>query len=267
LRYLGVNEEDAAELYGEAFEIIRQALSEGALNYKGKHWSFDDVRLSVRPFQTPHPPIWYASASAESAVWPAKNGINLICAGPTDRVRAITDRYRSEQKKTFGDKGSVGTNQLGINRYIFVGDTDKEALAASQRAWPHFHHSFWTLWLRHGGEPKTFKVPSDLSPLLQSGIAIIGSPDTVRAELTRQVSDSGINYMSGHLRSAISASMRSPILSDCSQHTSCLLCGRPMKRYGTNSRLLRELGRAGGGRTIPAGRQDKSRDWGRERPW
>jgi alkanesulfonate monooxygenase SsuD/methylene tetrahydromethanopterin reductase-like flavin-dependent oxidoreductase (luciferase family) len=194
LNYLGVNEECAPGLYAEAFDIIRQALTQGVLNFQGKHWSFDNVELSVRPFQNPHPPIWYAAGSADSAAWPAKNGLNLICAGPVERVRAITDRYRAERTQM---KGSTSANLLAINRYIFVADTDNEARAIANRAWPTFHRSFWKLWLRHGGEPKTFKVPSDLTPMVESGFAVVGSAETVRRSLAQQVQDSGVNYVSG----------------------------------------------------------------------
>ena len=195
LRYLGIAEERAGELYAEAFEIIRQGLTTGSLNHKGKHWTFDDVHLSVRPYQKPHPPIWYAAGSPDSAVWPARNGINLICAGPLERVRAISDRYRAEQRQHSGD--GFGENLIGMNRYIFVAETDKEAYASAGRAWPIFHDSFWKLWRRHGGEPKNFRIPPDLAPMLQNGFAIIGSVDTVRTELVRQVSESGVNYLSG----------------------------------------------------------------------
>jgi alkanesulfonate monooxygenase SsuD/methylene tetrahydromethanopterin reductase-like flavin-dependent oxidoreductase (luciferase family) len=193
LRYLGIAEERAGELYAEAFEIIRQGLTTGALNFKGKHWTFDDVHLSVRPYQKPHPPIWYAAGSPDSAVWPARNGINLICAGPLERVRAVADRYRAEQRQHFG---GAGGNLIGMNRYILVAETDKEARASAERAWPIFHDNFWKLWRRHGGEPKNFRVP-EIAVMMQNGFAIIGSADTVRTELARQVGESGVNYLSG----------------------------------------------------------------------
>jgi alkanesulfonate monooxygenase SsuD/methylene tetrahydromethanopterin reductase-like flavin-dependent oxidoreductase (luciferase family) len=195
LGYLGVAESSAPEMYREALEVIREGLQTGRLDRKGRHWSYEDVRLSVGPIQSP-PPIWYAASSPESAVWPAQNLFNLVCAGPIERVRDITARYRLEQRAVVG-AGSA-TNLIGVNRYIFVGRTDAEATEIAGRAWRVHHANFWSLWHRYGSEPRNFKLPPRLEPVIESGFAIIGSCETVKAELRRQVSTSGVNYLSGN---------------------------------------------------------------------
>jgi alkanesulfonate monooxygenase SsuD/methylene tetrahydromethanopterin reductase-like flavin-dependent oxidoreductase (luciferase family) len=194
LRYLGVDPDLALEMYNEAFEIIRQGLSEGRIHFSGKYWSFEDVHLSVRPFQKPSPPVWYAGASADSAVWPARNGINLICAGPPAGVRRITDRYRNE----FAAANNVARHpMLGINRFIVVADTDERASFLAHSAWELFYANFIKLWDRHGGEPRSFKLPPKLAPLLDSGLAVVGSPERVGSVLQKQILDAGVNYLSG----------------------------------------------------------------------
>ncbi|MDU1668696.1 MAG: hypothetical protein E6833_21075, partial [Bradyrhizobium sp.] len=60
------------------------------------------------------------------------------------------------------------------------------------------HKSFWTLWHRYDSEPRGWKLPPTLDPLIESGFVVIGSPTTVRAEIERQVEISGVNYLSGN---------------------------------------------------------------------
>lgn len=195
LGYLGVDEAEALDRYREAFEIIRQGLATGRLEFKGKYWSYADVELSIRPVQAP-PPIWYAAGGPESAVWPARSFFNLVCAGPVERVRDIVRQYRAEQLAVLD--GRPSTNLVGVNRYIVVAETDAEARKIADRAWQVHHTSFWKLWRRYGSEPRNWKLPPTLDPLISSGFAVVGSAQTVRAELERQVEISGVNYLSGN---------------------------------------------------------------------
>jgi len=212
LAYLGVNPDEALEMYAEALTVIRQGLTEGRLNHQGRYWRYDDVELSVRPVQRPHPPFWYAVASPESAVWPARNGVNVICGGLPEKVRLITDRYRAVQRELAADDGNLSDQPrkpadgagsagseaiLGIPRHIVVADTDEAALAMASRAWPMFHSHFYKLWRRYGTEPKNVRPPPTLDPMIATGMAAIGSPDTVRKALSAQVRDGGINSVSG----------------------------------------------------------------------
>ncbi|MDU6672769.1 MAG: LLM class flavin-dependent oxidoreductase, partial [Bradyrhizobium sp.] len=195
LTYLGVNPSEALERYQEAFEIIRQGLATGRLDYQGKHWSYADVNLSIRPVQSP-PPIWYAAGGPDSAAWPARNFFNMVCAGPVERVREVVLRYRSEQASVLDGRASA--NLFGVNRYIVVAKTDALAREIADRAWQVHHKSFWTLWHRYDSEPRGWKLPPTLDPLIESGFVVIGSPTTVRAEIERQVEISGVNYLSGN---------------------------------------------------------------------
>src|SRR6202008_4289613 len=133
--------------------------------------------------------------SPDSVVWPARNGMNVVCGGPVSRVRAISDRYR---------EGAAGPGRqnpteplIGVNRYIIVGGTDREAHDIGRKAWPTFYENFIKLWRKHGTEPVNAKLPPSFDQLLESGHAIAGSARTVTQILTDQVSRGGINYVIG----------------------------------------------------------------------
>jgi len=195
LAALGVDVSVAAKMYAESFEIIQSYFTSDTLNFKGDHWSFDDIPIELKPYQQPHPPVWYALASPDSTVWPAQRGVNVVCGGPVARIRAISDRYREEWSKV--DRGGVQEPLIGVNRYIVVAETDEQALDLGRNAWPVFYDNFIKLWRKHGTEPVNAKLPPDFDALLASGHAVAGSPATVTAKLSRQIEEGGINYLIG----------------------------------------------------------------------
>ena len=190
---LGIDPATAQARYVESYEIIKRYLSSDTLNYKGAFWQFNDMPIELKPLQTP-PPTWYALASPESTVWPAQEKMNIVCGGPVQRVRAITDRYREEFAKRHP---SAAEPLIGVNRYIVVAETDQEAMEIASRAWSVFYPNFSKLWKKHGTEPVNQKLPPTIEPLVESGIAVVGRPETVREKLLEQAHDGAFNYLIG----------------------------------------------------------------------
>ena len=194
IRFLGIRPEEAADIYREAFEIVMQGVTTGKVNHSGR-WQFEDVPLAVRPFQRPHPPLWYASASPESAVWPAQNGYNVIAGGPIERVTAVAAGYREAFAKAHPEAETMPL--IGMNRYVVVADTDAEAEAIARNAWVTFYDSFSLLWRKLGGQPVNAKLPPELGPLLENGLAVAGRPETVAAKLNEQIARTKVTFLSG----------------------------------------------------------------------
>lgn len=195
LAALGVDIANASARYAESYEIIKRFFSEDVLNFQGTYWQFNDVPVEIKPLQQPHPTAWYALASPESTVWPAQQGMNVVCGGPVSRIRAVTDRFREEWQKAHGE--AAREPLMGVNRYIVVGESDEAALEIGRKAWPTFFGNFIKLWRKHGTEPVNAKLPPSFDELVGSGHAVAGSADTVRAQLARQLEEGGLNYLIG----------------------------------------------------------------------
>lgn len=195
---LGMPADQAAEAYAESYAILMDyfAGSSPTLSHQGRFWSFEDVPRKIKPLQQPHPPMWYVSASPESAEWPARNGVNLICGGPIDKVRSIRDRYR----EVASQPGSQSRPDalIGIWRFVVVADSDGAALEIAEKAWPRFQDSFYQLWRHHGSQPRTLKLPPTYAEMISSGHGVAGSPATVAKALTAQAKAGAVNYLMGH---------------------------------------------------------------------
>lgn len=195
--YLGVAPDEMKPMYAEALEIIRKGLTTGTLDHQGRYWQYDGVELSVRPVQAPHPPLWVALGSPDSAVWPAQNGANIVVGAPADRARLIFERYVAERALVPAAAGWEAP-LLGLNRYVVVAESDGAAYELAERCWNVFYGNFIKLWRRHGGTPAN-RLPEDFAAAHASGSAIVGSAATVRAILADQLKASGANYLASVL--------------------------------------------------------------------
>jgi alkanesulfonate monooxygenase SsuD/methylene tetrahydromethanopterin reductase-like flavin-dependent oxidoreductase (luciferase family) len=57
LGYFGVDPDQASAMYVEAYTVIRQALAQPEINFRGKHYHFENVPIEIKPAQLPHPPF------------------------------------------------------------------------------------------------------------------------------------------------------------------------------------------------------------------
>lgn len=68
----------------EALEVIRKCWTEEQFSHHGKYFRFDDVRMTTKPAQRPHPAIYMASVGPQSAARAAGRGYSLAMAmGPS----------------------------------------------------------------------------------------------------------------------------------------------------------------------------------------
>jgi len=192
LEYFGVDPDQAPAMYVEAYNVIKQALTQPEVSFTGKHYRFERVPIEMKPAQLPHPPFWYAVPVPEGAVWPAQNRINVVCGGPVPRIREITDRYRAEWAASGNSPDDIPL--LGINRFVVAADTDREAMELGRRAWPLFYASFMKLWKKHGTQPRYARIPEDFDTVVKNGGAIAGCPGTIGEYVRRMASEAGASY-------------------------------------------------------------------------
>jgi alkanesulfonate monooxygenase SsuD/methylene tetrahydromethanopterin reductase-like flavin-dependent oxidoreductase (luciferase family) len=193
LTYYGVDSAEAQARYVEAFAIIIAALTEKAVSHEGKFHVFRDVPMELEPVQKPHPPLWYGVSGPDAIPWVAHNGINVVCNVPAARAKQIVARYRAEWAAAGKDAAAMPL--VGMNRHIVIADSDAEAAAIAQRAYRHWHTSFFCLFNKHGTRPPFALYPDTFDELERMGLGVAGTPEKVRDVLAAQVAEAGVNYV------------------------------------------------------------------------
>jgi alkanesulfonate monooxygenase SsuD/methylene tetrahydromethanopterin reductase-like flavin-dependent oxidoreductase (luciferase family) len=192
LEYFGTDPETAPTIYVEAYNVIKQALTEREVNFKGKYFALDAVPMELKPAQLPHPPFFYAVPMPDGAVWPAQNGINIVGGGSVERVREISDRFRAEWTAAGNPPETIPL--IGINRFVVAADSDEEAMQLGRRAWPRFYENFMKLWKKHGTTPRYARIPDNFEAAVSNRAAIVGSPSTIRDAVYRMAEEAGVSY-------------------------------------------------------------------------
>jgi alkanesulfonate monooxygenase SsuD/methylene tetrahydromethanopterin reductase-like flavin-dependent oxidoreductase (luciferase family) len=165
------------------------------------------VPIALRPLQRPHPAFWYGSSNTTGSTWAGEHGLHFVTLGPMPTAKANISAF----KEAFAKRGRAaqpkaefpGGAAIGVQRHIFVADTDEEAMRFAKPAMNA--HLANLNWLRdlHGvtGLTSRLNVPrgADYEACVADGTVVSGNPETVRAEIERQVGELGVNYLLTYL--------------------------------------------------------------------
>jgi alkanesulfonate monooxygenase SsuD/methylene tetrahydromethanopterin reductase-like flavin-dependent oxidoreductase (luciferase family) len=196
----GVGPDDLVEQFNEIRDILLIGLrpETTTLSYSGKFYTLDNVPIVNKPVQTPHPSIWYGTATADSAAWTARSDVNVLSLGPTSRAKAIGERYREEWARL--GKSPDALPMLGLSRRVVVADTDEEALRIARPAYREAHAALEWLWKRQGKDLHLNAVMgTEHDDAQKLGTAFAGSPASVRQWIEAQQAESGVNYLALHM--------------------------------------------------------------------
>ena len=122
----GTTAEDARARFEEALEIILGAWRGEPFAFDGRHWSFPEVTVGPPPLQRPHPPVYLVGISDSTLQFGAERGFPLLLAAaqPVSLVRRTQDTYYSLLARQGHDPATVS---LPLNRFVYVGETDRQA--------------------------------------------------------------------------------------------------------------------------------------------
>lgn len=191
--FYGVDPAKSQAMYIESYSVVMKALTSDILDHHGEFFQFDQVPIQMRPLQQPHPPIWYGVGNAEGADWCVANNVNAVVNGPIPRVREITDRFRSQWAACGKQDGDLPL--IGTSRHVVVAATDEQAQTIAARAYARWYASFMYLWLRKGTVPQFTPFPESFKEAQKLGLAVAGSPTTVRQALIEQTEEAGVSYL------------------------------------------------------------------------
>ena len=196
--------EERRAMSEEAMEIIKKAWTEEIVTYEGKYWQFEEALPWPQPYQKPHPPIWMAASSPSTFDLVAKMNYNLAQSLDPEDETARKHKIWEEKWKEHGHEGPMPLSSL--NRRVYIAESDEEAreeiepylIKNSARAVQTGGSRVGRTKIGfQGGNPdkdefrdyrkQVFeKMATGLDYWIDSGLALIGSPDTVARRIEDQ---------------------------------------------------------------------------------
>jgi alkanesulfonate monooxygenase SsuD/methylene tetrahydromethanopterin reductase-like flavin-dependent oxidoreductase (luciferase family) len=173
--------EERTERFAEGLELVQKFwTSEEPVSHQGKFHQYENVILSPKPVQKPHPPIYIGARDPASVRRVASGGYRLI----EGVVQALS--YTIEDVAAFreGARESgriLGPEDVTIGRYVFVAETDAKAREESREGLAALAKSFHTSGhIQRGFVVDESQLEADR---FEREFAVVGSPDTCAARI------------------------------------------------------------------------------------
>jgi alkanesulfonate monooxygenase SsuD/methylene tetrahydromethanopterin reductase-like flavin-dependent oxidoreductase (luciferase family) len=201
----GVPRDEARSRTREVVEIVRGLFDQPVYSHVGKYFRAEELTLSPRPVQRPHPPMFVAGTSQETIDWTAEQGLGFMTG-----VLPDTDTALGQRRAFFDSVRALGRepdpDQVPFFRYVYVGDSERSVRAETEAAitwvrraleWMgacNFQGYTGTLdeWLEEGPDPS-----SSYDHFVASR-ALFGTPAQVRRRLHELRDDHGVTYFGGN---------------------------------------------------------------------
>ncbi|MDJ0274940.1 MAG: LLM class flavin-dependent oxidoreductase [Aigarchaeota archaeon] len=215
LACMKLDPEVAREMSIEATRFLIEYFKSGGarFSFKGRYYEFEDVLPPVMPYQRPHPPLWFPVRRREAVEWAAENGYNIV-RGWLSWLRGTTREHFEHYRRTFESRASTSVNRKGpylsLSKLVLVDKDDHRARQRGEVAIKRHLEYLFSEWSVRWTRAFTGSTPIDdflLNELktnvidgnnaaeyaVNRGIAFIGAPDRVAAQMRRSLAESGAN--------------------------------------------------------------------------
>jgi alkanesulfonate monooxygenase SsuD/methylene tetrahydromethanopterin reductase-like flavin-dependent oxidoreductase (luciferase family) len=190
LAYYNVSSLETPEIFLETYDVLMRALTQETVDFRGSYFKYFNVPIELRPYQQPHPPMWYATGNPKSVIWAAQRNMNVAFLFPAERARPLIDLYKATWQEAHGGSGAT-MPRIGITRHIYIGDSDAEADERGSFGYQGWYEKFAYLWQKTDPRP-----PASFEEVRRrnGSVLLFGTADTVRRRVAEELERSGATY-------------------------------------------------------------------------
>ena len=168
----GVDVAEGRQRFQEALDFILKAWTSDEFSYQGGHYHADNLRITPKPVQKPHPPVYIASNSPDTFGIVGSLGHNILVAPMVVSVQGALDGlalYRTTLVECGHDPAKVKVN---VNVPVYVTKDRGKARGAPQASFDNY------LGLIRANRTRSLRGIADLTyDRVYEDFAAIGDPD------------------------------------------------------------------------------------------
>jgi len=135
---------ESRERFYEYLQIIRGAWTSDSFSFEGDFYSYEDVNLTPKPYQQPHPPFRIAATTTDTFPVLGELGYPIFVG-----VRGLGASQVAEQvalyEQAWEDAGHEGPINVSLRIPVYVGATEDDGTTVPE-------HSFMKQFLRLGSQ-------------------------------------------------------------------------------------------------------------------
>ena len=122
----GVDYGESRERFAEILTILKRAFSEERFSHKGRHYAYDNVRLSPKPVQSPWPELRIAAASPDTYEEVGAMGHPIFVAARTGNISELAPLVKI-YRDAWSKAGHKGRGQVFLRVPVYVAGSDEAA--------------------------------------------------------------------------------------------------------------------------------------------
>ena len=175
----------------EALEVMKLLWTEDEVAFDGEYYHVPRSKISTRPVQKPHPPIWVA-ANHDSAIRRAARWGYPWLINPHATVLMVAEQLAG-YRRALDRAGQPSPPSWPMMRELYLAQ-DRETAYLESQPYLEGKYAAYAAWGQDKALPgqQSFSVPyQDLA----KDRFLLGSPDDVVNEINRYGEELGVNYM------------------------------------------------------------------------
>ena len=122
---------ESRERAQECLDILIKAWTQDRFSHAGKYYTFDNVCVTPKPLQKPHPPIYMAATTSESFPIAGRNGRHLVVGVRRTSVGQVKESVQL-YRRAWQEAGHSGSGDVTLRLPVFVATTREEAEAVPE---------------------------------------------------------------------------------------------------------------------------------------
>ena len=188
---MGQDPRERASRLTEALEVIERLWTGEPVSYTGRHFTLDNVRISMPPQQRPRPPIWMA-ANADGGVKRAARLGDAWLMNPHTTLETL-ERQLALFRETRQALGKRPAAEIPLIKECYVAP-DRAAAVAEARPYLGPKYEAYRQWEQDKALPAGESFASDFEALARDRF-LLGDPARVREEIARYRERLGVTTM------------------------------------------------------------------------
>ena len=177
--------------FEEYLELVHRLWTEDSVSHDSETCKLDNVRMNIRPVQTPSPPIWVGANNDKAVVRAARVGDSWFVSPHSTIATHLRqlDLYRAELDAC----GKPFPAELPIIKELYCA---KDRATALEKAGPYLFGKYqnYASWGQDGVMPDDESFDKDFDELIKDRF-IIGSPEECYEQLKPYWEQLGVNHL------------------------------------------------------------------------
>ena len=129
----GIPYAESRERFYEYLDIVLKAWTNERFSHHGKFFSYDDVCLSPKPYQSPHPPVRIAATTSDTFPVVGKMGFSIFVGLRGLGMPEVAEQIQTYEK-AWEEAGHEGSIDVSLRVPVYLAETEEDALSEPEES-------------------------------------------------------------------------------------------------------------------------------------